>query len=223
MDSKELENLSLEIAQLRRAVRKANPFLRSVLELKNFAIISLPFGFLVIAFCLVSRFVFLGCGRDGGFPDWWATLSWILFALFILAGAIVKWVAVTRRAAETQSGATFWTVFKAIYDGGWINLNLALSLCMVVSIVMAIHVGHPWYIVPTLAVFLGLVCNSVAQTADSSEYLWTGWYCIATGCAALFFVEKEPYLWTALVWGGIFLVYGVSGLVAARDRREKER
>lgn len=218
MTNKELEALQSDIGELRKAVRKANPFLRSVVEIRSYALLALPLGFLILAYCLFSHFLILEFGSAENLPPWWSTLSWSALAFFLVACAVAKWLIISRRAAQIEEGATFLTAIKAMYGGGWVNLNLPLALCILVMIPFLIWIGHSWYLVPALAIFLGLSASSVAQTVEAREYLATGWYALVTGLLSLFFIEASPFLWTAVVWAGVFLVFGFTGFIGKRGR-----
>jgi hypothetical protein len=217
MTNDELESLSRDIVALRRAVRKANPFLRSVVEIHDHAVLSLILGFLVIAFCLASHFLVAAYGSFEATPAWWKLSSWVAIVGFFALGAIAKWLIIGKRAAKTEKGATFFTVLKAMYGGVWGNMNLSILVCIAAIAAFAIQVGHPWYIIPTFGVFMGLACNAIALSVEAREYFYLGWYILAAGLLSLFFIEKAPFVWTAVMLGGIFLVYGLSGM--ARSRR----
>jgi hypothetical protein len=218
MTNEELESIHHEISELQKAVRKANPFLRSVLEIRGFAIFSLPIGFSILAYCLFSYFLVHERGSIQALPTWWFTLSWICLALFLVVSSVAKWIIVNRRAAQTEAGATFWTAIKAMYGGGWVSLYLPITICIFVLPAFLIWAGHPWYLVPTLAICLGLACGTIVMTVEAKEYIVTGWYALATGLGSLFFVEASPFICTAVVWAGTFLVFGVAGLAGKKGR-----
>jgi hypothetical protein len=212
MTSEELDTLRRDIDDLRKAVRRANPFLRSIVAMRGYAILSIPLGLLLLAFCLVSHFLVLSYGSFHAVPTAWKTASWIAFAVFLAASSAVKWAIITKRAAQLEKGATFMTAVKAMYGSSWINLSLPSTLCLVAFVAYAILIGEPWYIVPSAAVCLGLICLSIGQAVERKEYIATGWYSLISGLASLFFVESAPFIWTAVVWAGIFLVYAAAGL-----------
>jgi hypothetical protein len=220
MTNQELEDLRQDIDALRRAVRKANPFLRSVVSLRSYALLSIPLGILILAFCLAMHFLVRAYGSFQEVPAIWKTVSWIALALFLVGGAAMKWVIVAKRAAEIEENATFITVVKAIYGGAWANINLPIIICIVALTIFAISIGKAWYIIPANAILLGFACNSIALAVERKEYLVTGWYALLSGLAALFFIESAPYIWTAIVWPGIFLVYATSTLLYL-EREEK--
>jgi hypothetical protein len=212
MTNEELDNLRQDIESLRKAVRKANPFLRAIVALRAYAMLSIPLGVLTLVFCLGSHFLVLSYGSFQAIPGSWKTPFWIVLGIFIVGSFALKWIVVARRAAQIEKGANFMTALKAMYGSSWANVNLPATISILVAAGFAVYVGRSWYIVIILAVFLGIVCNSVGLAVERKEYLVTGWYSLLSGLVALFFIESAPFLWTAVVWAGIFFVYAASGL-----------
>ncbi len=212
MTNEELEALQRDIDDLKRAVKKADPFLRSVVALRSLAILSIPLGALVLAFCLACHFLVRSYSSLAAVPEGWKQAFWIALALVIAGGSAVKWLLLGKRAAQVERDATVFTAVKALYSGGWLNLNLPITLCIVVVAVFSGLVGHPWYIAAEVAIFMGLVCNSFAVSFGRREYLLTGWYAVLSGLLSIFFIESAPFIWLAVVWSGIFFVYAASGI-----------
>jgi hypothetical protein len=212
MTIEELESLRRDIEGLQRAVRKANPFLRSVVELRVYALLSIPFGAFVLAFCLAAHFLVRSFSSLQALPSVWKTVFWLAFALFLAGAWVLKWLVLGRRAAQVEKGATIFTAVRALYGGGWFHISLPVGLSMFVLGAFALVTGHPWFIVSIFAIGLGLVCNSLGSALERREFLVTGWYALVSGLAALFFLETAPFLCLAAVWAGIFFVYAASGL-----------
>jgi hypothetical protein len=221
MDKEELDRLLTDIQELKRSVRRANPFLRSVFTLRAYAFMSIPIGVATLAFCLASHFLVLHYGSFGAIPSAWKTAFWIVLGVIAATGTASKWIIVGRRAAAIEKGANFATAVKAMYGGSWVNINMALTICMAAAIAFALRAGHAWYVVPILSAGLGLVCNSIAVAVERKEYLVTGWFSLASGLLSLFFIESAPFVWTAIVCGGILFVYAAS-VLAFVPREEKE-
>jgi hypothetical protein len=213
MTKEELEDLERAVVDLRRAVRRSNPFLKAVVQVRYFSVLAFLIGTLFLAFGLVSQFL-------DPLPPWWRSLSWIAFALFLVGGSIMKWIIIGRRAKAVEKGAKFSTVIKAFYGGNLINLTLSLTLCIAASAFFAVWIGHPWYIVPVTTILLGLACLSLASILETKEYAAAGWSALASGYATLFFVESAPFLCVAIVGAAIFLVFGTAGLMSRPESEE---
>jgi hypothetical protein len=216
MDTNELDKLLQDIKELKHSVRKANPFLREIMGLKAYSILSIPLGIILLADCLITHFLIRSSGSFESIPRTWKIVTLTLFALILVIGFAAKWIVIDRRAAQLKDGANFFTVIEAMYGGQWFSLSVPLMLCMFVSSIFAVLSGHPWLIASFTAIFLGPFSNIVAELFDRSEYLWMGWYLTLSGLASLFFMESAPYIWLAIVWAGTFLVFGLAGLAASK-------
>jgi hypothetical protein len=214
MDNPELEKLLLDVKEIKRAVRKANPFLRDIMAIRTYSVLCLPLGILLLADCLATHFLVKAAGSFEAMPQPWKIVTLSVFGFVAVVGSMAKWIIVGRRAAEVRDGGSFLSVVEAMYGGRWFSLSVPLVLCMAVVSAYFVWSGHPWLVASTFAVFLGPFCNLVSQLVDRREYLYTGWYALVTGLASMFFVESAPFIWTAIVWAGVFFVFGASGLAA---------
>ena len=214
MDRTELDKVLQDIQELKRSVRKANPFLRDIMGLRAYAALSLPLGVILLADSLGTHFLIRAYGSFSSVPAILKALCLGVFGLIVVLGWAVKWVVLDRRARELREGANFLTVIKAMYGGQWFNLSGPLLLGMIVGSIFASVAGHPWLTIAIVAILFGPFCATVAVVLDRFEYLYTGWYLTVTGLVALFFVEAAPLVWLAIVWSGTFLVFGGCGLAA---------
>ena len=112
------------------------------------------------------------------------------------------------------------TMLRAVYSGYWLHLTLPAILCMYLVPVAAILAGHPWYIVPGVAIFWSFLCNGFGLIVQRPEYLATGWYALVTSLVSVFFLEATPFVWLAIIWGGALLVIGVVGIATQERRRD---
>ena len=130
---------------------------------------------------------------------------------------ILKWIHLDRKARSIDEGANFLTIIRAVYGGSWLHLNLPAIVCMLFVPVVAVVAGHPWYMVPGIAIFFAFPCNGLGLMVQRPEYLVMGWFTLVTGLLSLFFMESMPFAWSGIIWGGAFFIFGVVGL-AVKDR-----
>jgi hypothetical protein len=207
------------VEELKRAVRRNNPFLREVVSSRFFSAISIPLGLLVVVFCTGTQVFITRRGSFFAVPAEWKLAAWILLGLFLVVGGVLKWILLSRKARSIEEGANFFSVLRAVYGGSWLHLNLPAVICMLLVPVFAILAGHPWYIVPGVAIFLAFPCNNLGLMVQRPEYLATGWYAMIAGLASLFSMEAIPFVWSGIIWGGDFLIFGIIGLIARSRRR----
>lgn len=218
MDKAEIERLLEDVENLRKAIRKNDPLLREVVDSRLYALLTLPFGLFTLVFFLGTHFLLGSGGSFADLPQAWRLAFWAFLAVFFVAGGIAKVVIIGRKAKSLDAEAGFGSVVKAAYGGALLHVNVPALVAMAVVSAYAALSGHPWLILPATAVFFSFVCNVLGALVGQKEYFLTGWYGLLSGLASLFFVEGAPYLWVAVVYGGIFLVFGAASLVSRRRR-----
>jgi hypothetical protein len=219
MEQPEFDKLLQDIQELKQSVRKANPFLRDIFGIKDYAIMSFPLGLILLADCIAAHMLSLRWGSLGSAPRPWPAIVLGSFALFVVAGGTAKWITVIRKARQAKRNATFITVLDAMFGGFWFGFSVPVFLCTVACSVFVAWSGHPWLILSVLAIFMGPYCIAISKLLDREEYGYTGWYLVVAGLASLFFAEAAPYVWMAIVWAGTFFVFGAAGLRAFRPAR----
>lgn len=217
MDRTELDKLLRDVEELKRAVRRNSPFLRELVATEYLHVAGIVCGALLVALCAAGQILMNRSGSLDAMPPLWRLAVWIALGLFLVVGTVLEWAFFTRRARQVEEGASFVTVFRAIYGGSWLHLNLPAIICMILVPVAAVLAGHPWYIVPAVAIFYAFPCNSLGLMTQRPEYLALGWFVLAAGLGSLFFLERAPFLWAAIIWGGGSLLFGLVGL-ALRKR-----
>ncbi|HET7839382.1 MAG TPA: hypothetical protein VFL04_06450 [Rectinemataceae bacterium] len=213
MDQNELETLLHDIEELRRAVRRNNPFLRQVLSSRLYYLLTLVIGLVVLAGSLAAQVLVGTWGSFGAMPEAWRAAFYSAAAIVFLVGGGMKWVLFNRRARLIRREANYLTVIKAFYAGSWFHINVPSYLCALAGIGFAIALGHPWYALPVSFVFIALLFNNLGSGIQRPEYLVSGWYALVTALASFLFVERAPFVWLAVVLGGFCLVFAVTGLL----------
>ncbi len=219
MNQSDLDTLLHDIEELRRAVRRNNPFLAQVLASRFYSALTAVIGTVVVAICLGTQFLIGRWGSFAATPWPWRASFWTAAILTMVLGGGMKWVMFNRKARLIAKDANYLTVLRAFYAGSWFHVNVPAYACAVCGMVFAFSLGHPWYALPVGLVFAGLLFNNVGVSIQKAEYLVSGWYAIVTSLASFMFFERAPFLWTAVVLGGFCLAFGIAGLI--RNKREE--
>jgi hypothetical protein len=213
----DLEELSKTLVSLRKAVRANSPILRSVASSRLYALFSLGIGVAAAAFCIAERAA-ERAAPGVGLGIW----SWLFLGLIVAAGGAAK-VIITSRLAARQGGLNFRSIMRAIYGGKASTLLASSSITVFALAVALIAGGHPWLIVPLVTIYTALASHAFDLLIDLPEYRVMGWTGLAAGIAALFMVESDPLLWTAIASSAVFIVFGAAGLAFAAAREGRER
>jgi hypothetical protein len=220
-DSTDLEKIAQDLAALRKAIRTNSPFLRGVAATSFFGWLSLPFGVFITFFSLGTHFLLAEAGSWESLPPGWKRVFWLSIILFMAGAGLLKIVFIRRRAEIVDGKAGFWRVVRIMYGAGIGKTNLAAVVSMVVVSAFAVQIGHAWYILAIIAIFFAFASKSLGSLVARPEYEVAGWYALATGLLSLFFLESAPWLWLALVWGGLLVIFGVTGILVGNGEARK--
>ncbi len=180
---------------------------------------SLPYGVIILAYCLGLHFMALSGGSTTTIPGEWETASWIGLAAIVVIGLIGKLVIVNKKVVELDESANLITATKALYEGNWSQIIALALVFMIVASIFTAAIDHAWYIEPILAIGFAFICGNYGAWLERREILVMGWYMLLAGLASLFFIESAPFLWSAILWAGAFLSYGVWGLIFIKPER----
>lgn len=207
----DLAALAESIDSLKKAVKKSNPLLRTVAESRLYPILALVYGVIIVIACLMARNSSAE-GRDPSLGGISLAAPWILLALLAIAGGAVK-VALTKRLAMKHGPGGFGKVLMTIFGGKTVTIYISTAVAMTAGIIFTINNGHPWYILSLACFMASIIALSLDILIDLLEYKVMGWVALGVGVASLFMVETDPLLWVAIVTGGIFCGFGVSGIL----------
>jgi hypothetical protein len=212
----EFEEVRRDLEALKKAVRGNNPLLRQVAGTRVFAALSAPFGAAIAAFGLWAH-----TATEGGknpLPMTLTNAAWVLIAVFFLGGGFAKVILMRRAVRKLDHSGGFWTLVKILYGGKSARLIFSAALAMVAGIVFCLQKGAFWYIVPLSSVFIALAAEGLDIIVGFPEYKVLGIYSLLAGLAALFFVESSPWLWIAIVYGGMLLAFGIAGFLRLDEK-----
>lgn len=209
---RKLEELSATLAELRKAVRTRDPLLREVASSSLYPALALAMGLLLFFVCIAMHKI----AADTRTPNQ-AALLWVLVGAILVAGGTVKLV-LSRRLATSYDPQGFSRLMSVVYGGKVASSLLIVVIVLCVGIAFLIKSGIPAYIVPLVAIIVAIAAQGLDQLIDLPEYRIMSWSSLALGSVSLFFVESSPWLWSAIVFGGIFMIFGASGLVRRMAR-----
>jgi|GEM_PF-586286 hypothetical protein len=221
MDRDEIENLHQNLAELKQAVSRNNPLLREILSPRPWVVFTLVFGVFVFAFCLGWRAIIQIHGTFAALPSDLKLAFWVSLAVPLVAGSVGKLIFMAQRIAVLINDASLRTVIRTVYGGKGFHLFVPVPVCTLAVSFFSVAIGHPWYIVPAIAVFSGFTFNGAGVLLDKVEYFVSGWFLVASGLVSLFFLERDPFLWMAASLGGMCFVFGLVALAAEWGKKRR--
>jgi hypothetical protein len=221
MDEDTLKKLSEDIEDLKRAVRRNDPLLHEVAAPPGWMAFSLAAGLNVTLFALPAHVLVTRHGSFAAIPLGYRVYLWAVLGLFVVIGGTLKVVLMKRRANEVSAGLGFSAIFEAFYGGKSAHETIPMMLGMIVGTAYAFWAGHPWLALPLSSFLFGIIANSMASRSGLKAYYVVGYASVLLGLAALPFVERAPFLWLFIIYGG--MLFGFSAAQAGFSRERKQR
>jgi hypothetical protein len=223
MTDQELRNLAATVEDLKKAVSKNSPELRAMLRPRGWMPLTLIAGIGVGLFCLPAQVLVVAYGSFGAIPAAFRTALWCVLVLVLVLSGVWKMVLLTRKIADEKIENAFLAVLRSFFAGQSFHIGVPFTLSILVLSAFAVWSGHPWYVVPAVAIPTCFWANFVATLAGSPAFKAAGWWSLVTGLASLFFIEKAPFIWLFVILGGLMLVFAGALLVTERRERAEGR
>lgn len=227
MTNREIDELAKAINDLKRATKRNDPFLRSLFDDEGWLGLGLAGSIGITLFCIPAHFLAAAYGSFAAIPPLLQAGLWTVLAAVIVIGGIQKSRLLLRKArgaeraeeGETDGPAALTKVMKAVFGGWGFHMAVPLVIGGVGVAAFAFAIGHPWYGVPGLAILVCFWANFMGLVVERREYLVMGWWCLLTGLSGLFFVERAPFIWTFIIYGGVLWCFTGALLLEAKGRR----
>jgi hypothetical protein len=215
MTDQELEELARSVEDLKRAVKKNDPFLRSILASRGWGALAIFASACVTLFTLPAHFLSQRYGGFASIPPLLRAALWAVLAVFLIPGSIWKAVLLRRRAGEAEQGAGLLSILSALFGGLSFHMALPFFVATAVALGFGFFAGHPWLSAPAIAILVCFWINSLASATDRRDYLLLGWWSLLSGSAGLFFVERAPFVWLFIIYGGLCYLFTAETMLAS--------
>lgn len=212
----DIEDLASQLSELKKAVRRTNPILRSVAESRLYPALGASMGSVFVIVCLILRKVEAenSLSAAGATSPW----LWLVIVFTMILAGVVK-IILTRRIAKKFDDRGLALLMRAIYGGRMAAILASLTVMLLALIFFLGSMGEAWYLIPTFAFFASFAGLSLDFLIDLPEYKVLGWSGLAAGVLSLFFVKTDPWLWAAIDAALVFVAFGVAGLFRASKAR----
>lgn len=219
MDDTSLQQLSDDIEALKKSVRRNDPLLREIAAPPGWTLFSLMAAVSVSAFALPAHILSVQYGSFAAIPAVWKAGLWAVLALFFVLGGSMKAAIMTRRTRALGGGLS--ALAKAFYGGQSAHIVFPLSFLAIASVVAAVLAARPWLGLPVATALWGVLANHIGVRSGNPAYLVVGYWSIGLSLPAWFFVERSPFLWLFILWGGMFFAF--AGALSAVSHAHRGR
>lgn len=214
IDNDQIERLLEDISSIKQVINRNRPILQLVFHPARFRWFTLATALSVIGFSLLIFFLMQQYGSFGAIPG--PLRYGIYFAIAAVSIFLQIWK--MRRFSfsirEVDRALTLGWFFKEFYASRIANIYVPLvALIVFLGIYFGVN-DIPYFIVPTISIGYGLLCNFIGTMLQIRYALLAGYWFIVTGaCAILFHFIPGPVALAIAVGGGM-LIMSFSGFLS---------
>ena len=212
IDNEQVERTLEDIASIKKIINRNKPMFQQLLDFTHYRLIFLLTGISIIVFSMLFYFLMGYYGSYEAIPG--------KLNLFIYIAIFIDWIFIgileyrCYRYSITKIGKslTLHSLFKELFLNRYKHLLFAALFLDILLIVFFSIKGIPYFIIPTLAILLGLLCLAAAMLYIKHLLVLGYWYLI-TGIILLIFNTIPVPVALTISFGIGYILIGVLGYI----------
>lgn len=217
IDNHQIDTLLEDISKIKTVINKNRSVLQQIFHPARFRWFMLAAGLCIIAYSLGIHFVAQHYGGFGQIPN---TLKLLIYVA-IGAGVVVMQFWKLKRFSfsiqKVDHSLNLTWFFKQFYASHIANLWIPLITLLVVLSVFFVLNDIPYYIVPTIAIGYGLLCNFLGTMLKIQHTLVAGYWFLISGMVVIFLNFIPGLVALALTLGCGILIFAFSGFLSQEE------
>jgi hypothetical protein len=206
----QIDQLAQDISFVKKAIEKNSSILNQIDFRSSLRLTVLLSGISVFFFC---GLFYLLIKHFGGFAAIPASQKAIAFCAIALDGVVLgvlKNTGVLKSARAFDPGMSLFRLIREYYSIRMYHHFIPTGIVLLFACGYAIAAGHSRLVIPMLSIGTGLIYNSFDSLLRIDEFLFTGYWLIATGCILTVFNTVSPLLGLCLTLGcGLLLLAAI--------------
>lgn len=133
-----------------------------------------------------------------------------LFGCLCVAGGLTKYI-VFRIVSKPLGYQMKEVARRVFFVDGYLRIVGSILFAFSALAIVFFQLGHPHYLVGTLALCLGIIMVMIPLALPLPEFTWSGVYFLCAGFLAMFCWPAYPFYKVAVIWPIGFVLFGLSG------------
>ncbi len=212
MTESELDRISRDIEDLKKAVKRNDPLLREITAPPGWIFLSLLGGILTTMFALPAHILTGIYGSFGAIPPGLKALLFSILAVFAVGGGIAKMIMIYKKMNmfKMEGARGFQELLTSFFGGSLTHTTIPTLALLGVLITFAFIRGEPWMALPFTSLMMGLFLNRIGERSAVRAYYIAGYWSLVTGACSLFLASQAIFLWLFIVFGGLFFAFAAA-------------
>jgi len=207
----QIERLLDDISEIKSVINRNKPVLQEVFNPGRYRLFFFLTGMSYIGFSLLIYFLMRHYGSFGAIPGTLRITIYVGIVADFGFLQILKRRSILASVRNVDQNLTIGWLFKELFSYRIVHLYVPLMVLVIFLSVYFIVKGNPSYIVPTIAIFYGLLTNFMGTIFEIKQSLIVGYWLIITGILALIFSSIPPLIALSMTLGCGMLIYSISG------------
>ncbi len=216
----EVKQVIEDLMYIKNAITKNSNIFKfiSITEiLKTFLLVT---GIMIIA---ISGGIYYLIQHYGGFTQIPTEIKTVIYGILILAtimAGIFKSKKLLQAAKYVNQDITVGKLISEVYTTQSLLVIFPFLITIGLTTVFFVNFGHTNYIVPFLALFVGLLCNSMVNIFYLKELsILGGWLVLSSLISLLALITLHPLLIVIFTFGmGFIILYGAILVISASEK-----
>ena len=221
IDNDQVEKLLEDIASIKEVINRNEPIIQQVINLSHFRLLSLLSGIGVTVFSLLFYFLINIFGTHSAIPS---TLKWIIYTAIIVITVVLtvmKQRLYLSSLKKIDSTLTLSWLFRELFSNRFVHIYLSSIFLNIFLIFFFIYKGIPYFIIPSIALWIGLF--GIAGTMLYIKHsLLTGYWFFITGIGLLVINTIPASIAVFISFGLGFIFLGILGYIDQKTRKADE-
>ena len=210
IDNEQVERLLEDIASIKEVINRNKPIIQQVINLTHFRLLMLLSGISIIVFSLLFYFFMDFYGGYSAIP---VSMKWILYvaiALVTIALSIMKQFIYLSSLKKIDKTLTLSWFFKEIFSNQFVHIYFSGIFLNLFLITYYITQSIPYFIIPTISIWIGLLCIAGAMLHIKYSLVMGYWFFL-TGIGLIIINTIPASIAVLISFGAGFLIMAVLG------------
>ncbi|MFP4162537.1 MAG: hypothetical protein ACLFQB_01535 [Chitinispirillaceae bacterium] len=211
-----------EIGVMKKAIRKNRLILQQITFTKTLQFTSLFAAFAIIGLTLIHLLLQIHYGDFSYSPQWVKVLFYVSVVLAFVTGGILKNSGILSEARRIDPNISIFKVMKEISSHRIAHTEIAIWSLVVFFSTISLLRGHVLYIIPVLALGIGLSFLLYWVLFRVRVFLLDGYWLLLSGCFVIAYPSIGPHFGLILTMGAAMLIFGVSASLPKQKTTDVE-
>ena len=208
IDNEQIEKTLEDIASIKKIINRNKPIIQKLLDFTHYRLIFLLVGISVTVFSMLFYFLKGYYGSYEAIPD---ELNFFVYIAIFIDGifiTILEYRCYVNSLKNIDQSFTLYSLVKELFSHRYKHLVFAVLFLDILLIVFFSIKGIPYFIIPTFAILLGLLCLAVTMLYIK-HLLVMGYWWIITGIVLLIFNTIPAPIALTISFGIGYILFGV--------------